>query len=254
MLTNLRRIYIPELLKYQEVIDVKEKGVLHRLKNVLRLKKQDEIRVFNPTNGEFIAAVEKITNKSISLRLKKLYREKEEITDIEVIIPIIKPDNMKWMAEKATELGVSKFIFYNPSRSQIKKINLQKISHYIIGASEQSERIYIPQLEIFEDITEYIAHSTHPILLCNELEKEKNIYTALDENVSLINKIAVMIGPEGGFAPQEIERFAQYPGVISVHLGERILRSETAMIFALSVVYSKFSTQLNYPRCNIKNV
>lgn len=237
MFDNLRRIYIPNQLSVNKMLNIESGPILNRFKNVLRLKAGDRVRIFNQNDGEYLATLDKINNKLANFTIGKLLANPGKHQKITLLIPIIKPDRLKWLVEKATELGVSEFIFYKPSRAQSWKANIEKIHQYIIGACEQSERIDIPEIETCSDIQKYISQSKQQILLCNENEKEQYIFNACHYKPS--EGINLMFGPEGGFSSEEMTLYTKHKNVSSVHLGKNVLRVETAVIFALANIYTK---------------
>jgi 16S rRNA (uracil1498-N3)-methyltransferase len=233
MYNNFKRIYVDVQLEEQKVILLIQNDIINRLKNVLRLRNGDKIKIFNPNSGEYLAVINLIQQKQIEIKIDHKIKDAELPKELKIIVPIIKPDRFRWMIEKSTELGVSHITIYKPSRGQFDKINLEKIYQYAIGACEQSERITVPSIEVIQDLAKFLSTNKSKILFCNEYENKVSIINALDieKNVNTI-----LVGPEGGFTHDEIIGLRNKDNVISTYLGDKILRTETAVIFGLSAL------------------
>ncbi|MEQ9115211.1 MAG: RsmE family RNA methyltransferase [Rickettsiales bacterium] len=248
MFNNIRRIYLNLDVMSNQVMQITDKNLLLRLTKVLRISEKDQIKVFNEVNGEFLAEVIKINKKNIELRILKKLRNVEDLKKIRILIPIIKPDRMKWLVEKATELGVTEIIFFNSKRMQKREVNLDKVKYYIIAACEQSERIYLPKVSIIEKINEYIDDNLDiKFIVLNERDNQKFISSYLAEDPDINTFI---FGPEGGFDSKEVEDMSGRSNVFSAHLGQYILRAETAVIFTISIFNSFKTSNTDYPRKN----
>lgn len=233
MYNNLKRIYLDIQLEEQKTFLVDQKDIINRLKNVLRLRVGDKIKIFHQNAGEYLAIITLINQKQIEIKIDQKIKNAELSKELQVIIPIIKPDRFRWMIEKCTELGVANIIIYKPNRGQFEKINLEKINQYVIGACEQSERITIPNIELIQDLTKFLSTNKSKILFCNEYESKISIINALDAEKNINT---VLVGPEGGFTDEEITKLRNKANVVSVYLSDKILRTETAVIFGLSAL------------------
>lgn len=234
MYRTIKRVLFKADIDKGELVfdDIKK---FHHLSNVMKLKSGDNIRVFNQKDGEWLAEIVKITKNKVTSSVIKKIRDREEESGIQIAFAPIKPDRLRFLIEKATEIGVDGFIPVITSRTVIKAINKQKIALYITGAVEQSERITVPFLsEIcnLKDFLNYYNNST--IIFCNEDEQIKMLSA-----IELKENYIILIGPEGGFTEEEKFLLAAYPNVVSVKLSNNILRSETASILALGNIMSK---------------
>ena len=240
------RLYINKKLSSNIMIYIKDKQH-HFLKNVIRIKIQDNITVFDGITGEWISKVVSINRDNIVLQIVKKNRELEPEADIWLIFAPIKSFRMNITIQKATELGVSRFVPCITQYTNQQKINSRNLQMNIIEASEQSERLTLPFLD--EDVKLDNLLNNFPkdrcIIFCNENNNTlPNINEALKEKTNKFNKWAVLIGPEGGFSEQEVEKIVSLQSTVSVSLGKRILRSDTATTAAMFSVQSIIEKQL----------
>ena len=229
------RLYVEKKLSLNIMIYIKNKQH-HFLKNVLRIKIQDNILIFDGLTGEWLSKVVSINRDNIVLQVIKKTRELKPATDVWLIFAPIKLFRMNITIQKATELGVSRFVPCITQYTNQPKINIRNLKMNIIEAAEQSERLSLPLLDEpikLDKIVENFAKD-RCLIFCNEShEKLPIIYEALTKKVNQYNKWAILIGPEGGFSKQEVEKIISLKSTISVSLGERILRSDTATTAAI---------------------
>lgn len=209
---------------------------LHQIKDVLRMNVNDELEfIFNKIS--YLVKIENMHPFKVKIiEQKKL--DNELNVDITLLYCLAKKEKIEFAIQKATELGAKRIVLVDSSRCvfKIKKIDeIKKIERYkkiSLEAAEQCNRVVIPKIIgviDFIDINKYLSD-----LNLIAYEKEKN--HLIDENL-LKNKksITILIGAEGGFSPEEVEYALNY-GYLSVSLGKRILRSETAVVYALSLL------------------
>tara|TARA_B100002052_G_scaffold292463_1_gene314088 strand:- start:1743 stop:2450 length:708 start_codon:yes stop_codon:yes gene_type:complete len=230
-MNNLRLFYQKKLS--DNLIGNLDKKQSHYVSKVMRLRENDEFNVFNES-GEWIAQIKKINKTGIEFQIVKQLRSKESRVDIWLAFSPIKSNYFNFMIQKSTELGVTKFIPVIFERSIVRKINNDRLKKIIIEATEQSNRIYTPEIE-------------SPVKLQNFLstyeDKIKLIFTDLNSNkkkISLIKSekkpLCILIGPEGDFSESERLKILNFKDVETIKLNDNILRSETAAISALSVI------------------
>lgn len=239
------RLYVEKKLSLNLMIYIKDKQH-HFLKNVLRIKISDNILVFDSITGEWLSKVVSINRNNIVLQVIKKNREIELETDVWLIFAPIKSFRMNITIQKATELGVSRFIPCVTQNTNQTKINIKSFNMNIIEASEQSERLTLPYLDQTTKLENLLENFPNDrcMILCNETQDQlPNIQNAILQKINQYKKWAIFIGPEGGFTNQEIEKINSLETTISVSLGKRVLRSDTATtaaIFSLqSIIESK---------------
>ena len=211
---------------------------------VLRLKKDDEISIFNYEHGEFLAKITEINPKEkiIYLNIVKKTKNREKAgIKITAIIAVIKNEKMDLIIEKLTELGVNEIVPVITKRSVIKiKDNEKKIKRWekiIYSAVKQCGRITKPEISpVIFSVTDLIGKiDTNPVkFLIWEKEDKKYL---IDEMAKIkgVDSVCFFIGPEGGFEQSESDELIRN-GFIPVSLGDTTLRTETAAILSAGII------------------
>tara|TARA_Y100001970_G_scaffold246661_1_gene314775 strand:- start:273 stop:1004 length:732 start_codon:yes stop_codon:yes gene_type:complete len=229
------RIFINQSISANLIIYIKNKQH-HFLKNVLRSKINDQINIFDGKSGEWQAVISSINRDNTVLRVMKNIKILEKSPDIWLILAPIKQNKMSIAIQKATELGVSKIIPCLTTYTNIKKINLRNLKENTIDAAEQSERLDIPSIEKEINLSSLLNNwpKDRKLIYCDEtIRNDKFIIESLLPYKNTKNKFAVLVGPEGGFAENEKILINEFENIISVSLGKRVLRSDTAITVAL---------------------
>ena len=229
------RLYVEKKLSSNIMIHIKNKQ-LHFLKNVLRIKIQENILVFDGLTGEWLSKVVSINRDNIVLQIIKKTKELKFETDVWLIFAPIKLFRMNITIQKATELGISRFLACITQNTNQPKINIRNLKMNIIEAAEQSERLSLPSIEEPIKIEKLLENfpKDRCLIFCNEShENLPIIHEALSNKIDQYAKWAILIGPEGGFTNLEVEKILSLPSTISVSLGKRILRSDTATTAAI---------------------
>ena len=210
-----------------------DKKQSHYVNKVMRLKENDKFNVFNES-GEWVAKINKILKGLIEFKIMKQLRSKDNKKDIWLAFSPIKSNYFNFMIQKATELGVTKFIPIIFERSIVRKINKERLNKIIIEATEQSNRISLPELENIFTLKNFLKNFENKInLVFTDLNsQQKNI--SFDSVYK--NPICVIVGPEGDFSESERLEILKFKDIRSLKLNDNILRSETAVISALSVI------------------
>ena len=229
------RLYVEKELSSNIMIYIKNKQH-HFLKNVLRIKIQDNILIFDGLTGEWLSKVISINRDNIVLQVVKKTRNLKSETDVWLIFAPIKLLRMNITIQKATELGISRFLPCITQNTNQPKINIRNLKMNIIEATEQSQRLSLPIINEPMKIEKILENfpKDRCLIFCNEShENLPIIYDALSNKIDQYTKWAVLIGPEGGFSNQEVDSIISLSSTISVSLGERILRSDTATTAAI---------------------
>ena len=238
------RIFVNKSISSNLIIYIKDKQH-HFLKNVLRIKVNDEINIFDGITGEWKSTVMSINRENTVLRVTNIINKLKKSNDIWLVFAPIKHHRMSLAIQKATELGVSKIIPCITEFTNIRKINAQNLHDNAIEAAEQSERLDVPLIEKQVDLTTLLSNwpEDRKLIYCDEKIKEKrSIIDLLTSFKDDENKWAVLIGPEGGFSDSEQELITKSKNVLSVSLGDRLLRSDTAItvsLFCIQEILSK---------------
>lgn len=224
---RLHRFFIKERV-VAEKFCISDERLIHQWRNVFRYNVGSQVVLFDGSGGEFDAVIERMTNReadvSIISKRKGVIPEKK----ITLYQSLIKKDNMEWIAEKATELGVSKIVPVVSERSEKKGLNIERLEKIIVEASEQCGRADVPVLGSI-------------LSLDDAMQSAENIVVFDSSGVSFdpslfstdYKLLSIFIGPEGGWSETEIEKFKK-AGAQFYSLGKLTLRAETAAIAALA--------------------
>ncbi len=209
---------------------------IHQIINVMRNKIHEHL-VF--INNSYAYEVEIISLNPFKVKeLNKLFLDTELSKDITLLYCLAKKDKIDFAVQKATELGVKKIVLVNSSRTILKikkdeeEKKLLRLNKIAIEASEQCGRVLVPKVEKvidYKDIKDFLSDIN---LIAYENERSLTIDKELLENKQ---SITILIGAEGGFSKEEV-KYANELGYLSICLGKRILRSETAVCYALSLL------------------
>ena len=210
------------------------KSQSHYLAKVMRVKVGKSFSLFNQS-GEWEAKINEILKGIVEFTVLKKLREKYNEKNIWLAFAPIKSNFFNFMIQKATELGVTKFVPIITDRTIVRKINYEKIEKIIIEASEQSNRIKVPKVEKTQNLNLFLKNNNHKInIIFGDLNTENQ---NLDPKIKKENKpICIIIGPEGDFTEYEREQILNFKDVQSLKINNNILRTETAAISAISIV------------------
>ena len=224
------RLFFPKSLSIN-LIDKLDKSQSHYIFKVMRVKISEVFSLFN-SSGEWQAQILSISNSIVEFKITKQLRQTENPKELWLAFSPIKSNYFNFMIQKATELGVTKFLPIIFDRTIVRKINKERLKKVIIEATEQSNRIQVPNLENPQSLSKFLDDN-----------KIDLIFTDLNTNTNKLNlkkltnkPICIIIGPEGDFSESERGEILSYKGVQAIKINENILRSETAVISALSIV------------------
>ena len=205
----------------------------HYLSKVMRAKTGENFSLFNK-KGEWLAKIDQISNGIVEFSISKQLRKIESLKEIWLAFSPIKSNYFSFMIQKATELGITKFIPIIFERTVVRKINQDRLNKIIIEASEQSNRINIPLLEKPQNLEEFLSKNIKKIdLIFTDLNSKNK---KLEVN-KLDNKpLCIIVGPEGDFSEKEKDQISNFKEIKSIKINENILRSETAAISAISII------------------
>jgi 16S rRNA (uracil1498-N3)-methyltransferase len=213
--------------------------VAGRLARVLRARSGDRIVVFTGDGSERIVEVERVSQKAITgAVIEHLPGLPEPAVRVTLCQSTVKGDRFEWALEKGTELGVARFVPLTTGRAVVRSeaggARFERWRRIIVEATEQCGRCVVPELSAPASLDETLASAEGLVLLPYEGESALGLRTAL-RAAKNVREVSILIGPEGGFAEEEVARAAD-AGAKPVSLGRRILRSETAGIAAVAAV------------------
>ena len=230
------RLYFPGKISLKNPVKLENKQV-HYLINVMRKKIDDSILVFNSVNGEFLAKISEIYKNTIIIDTIKKVRDVKIENDIWLLFAPVKKSPTEYIVQKATELGVSKIIPIITERTITKNLNINRMQDIAIESSEQCDRITIPEICAVKKLKNLILNwdNDRIIFFCDETIRNNDVVKKDFQNLSTKSFGAILVGPEGGFSANETNYLREKKFIRPIDLGPRILRSDTAVIAALSL-------------------
>ena len=245
------RLYFSGKLSLKNPVKLENKQV-HYLINVMRKKKDDTLLVFNSVDGEYLAKISEIYKKYILLTIVKKTREVEAELDLWILFAPVKKAPTEYIIQKATELGASKIFPVITDRTITKQINLKRMQDIAIEASEQCERLTIPEIFDLKKIKELIENwdEKRIILYADETIRKQDETKFHFQNLHSKSLGAILIGPEGGFNNDEIQYLRKKTFIEPIDLGPRILKSDTAVISALVLWHCLNGNMKKYAQSN----
>ena len=223
------RLFFPESLSIN-LTDKLNKSQSHYLAKVMRINIGKKFSLFNQ-NGEWEAKITNITKGIVEFSTIKKLRSKDNEKEIWLAFAPIKFNYLNLMIQKATELGVSKFIPILTERTIVRKINEKRLNKIIIEASEQSNRLKVPKLDEIIKLDNFLKFNQKTNIIFGDLNTD---------NKKIIVKgtepLCILIGPEGDFTLKEREKILKLKNIIPLKINENILRSETAAISMISII------------------
>ena len=223
-------------LFYRESLSVNltaslNKSQSHYVNKVMRIKENEVFSLFN-SSGEWEAKIISFSKSIVEFNVTKQLRQKENTKELWLAFSPIKSNYFNFMIQKSTELGVTKFLPIIFDRTIVRKINKERLEKVIIEAAEQSNRIQVPNIEDTQNLNNFL-NKNDVDLIFTDLNSNNNKV----DLKKLSNKpTCIVVGPEGDFSESERQEILSYKGVQAIKINENILRSETAVISAISII------------------
>lgn len=205
------------------------------LTQVMRLAAGAEVLLFNGRHGEWRATIVEVAKRGCRLTVGAQTRPHHVGPDLDLVVALVKRGRLETIIEKATELGARRVRLAVTRRTNADHTNVARLQAIATEAAEQTGRLDVPQIVAPEKLDRMLDGWDTPrrLMFCDEAGGVPPVLTALKDNSAA--PWAVLIGPEGGFDPQEGERLRSLDFVTPVSLGPRILRADTAAIAALTL-------------------
>ena len=230
MLMSNIRLFFSESLSHNLTATL-DKSQSHYVSKVMRVKENEVFSLFNGS-GEWEAKILSISKSIVEFNITKQLRQKENPKELWLAFSPIKSNYFNFMIQKATELGVTKFLPIIFDRTIVRKINKKRLEKVIVEATEQSNRINIPKMEEPKSLDLFLKNNNMNLIFTDL--NTTNTKINLDQLTS--NPTCVIIGPEGDFSEKEREQILKFEGVQPIKINQNILRSETAVISAISII------------------
>ncbi len=209
----------------------------HYISKVMRIKEGENFSLFNDS-GEWEAKINEIKKGIVNFIIVKKLKNSENNSEIWLAFTPIKLNYLNFMIQKATELGVTKFIPILTERTMVRDLNSKRLNKVIIEASEQSNRIKLPKLEKlikFKDFTKLYKDND---IVFGDLNSTND-----QIKINKDSPVCILIGPEGDFSENERKEILDLKNVKSLKINKNILRTETAAISIISIISFKILSQ-----------
>jgi 16S rRNA (uracil1498-N3)-methyltransferase len=232
----MRRMYVSVPLAEGAAVAL-EGAVAHRIARVLRLRLGERIALFDGSGLEAVGELVRVSPSRAEARIVAIRPGlPEPAVRVTLCQSVVKGERFEWALEKGTEIGVARFVPLLAQRNVARPAagaKLERWRRIVIEAAEQCGRCVVPDVAAPATIADALAALQPPAIVPYEGERETGLRAALDA-LGRPEALTILVGPEGGFTQEEIER-AVSRGVRPVSLGPRILRSETAGIVAATL-------------------
>jgi 16S rRNA (uracil1498-N3)-methyltransferase len=226
------RLFHPESIT-QNTTGLLSKEHTHYVVNVMRLKRGSNINFFNK-DGEWLSEIVFLDRDRVEVKFLNKLKEPNNTSNIELAICLVKKSPMETILQKATELGVSKIIPIVSERTEVKEINYERANRIVVEATEQSNQLMPPQIYEVTKLKDYLKNlDGSSKLLFADVNSKENLKT---EVLKEAKTLSILIGPEGDFSPEERELILANSSVEPFTISRNILRSDTAVISAISLV------------------
>jgi 16S rRNA (uracil1498-N3)-methyltransferase len=250
------RLYVPDTLAPDAVIAPAADQARYLL-TVMRLKAGDPLLLFNGRDGEWRALVAEVSKRDCRLKAQTLVRAQASPPDLDLIVAVVKRAPLETIVEKATELGALRLRLMITRRTNAGPVNIARLQAIAVEAAEQTGRLDVPEIAAPQKLDAILAEwaGDRCLMFCDEAGDDPSAEWGgtggrgaaarpalqnaaqhkVQQNASGSPPWAVMIGPEGGFTPDERADLRGLSFVVPVSLGPRILRADTAAIAALTL-------------------
>ncbi len=204
------------------------------LTQVMRLKAGDPLLVFNGSDGEWRCVIAEALKKGVVLRADEQVREQVTPPDLRLLIATVKKSALEFAVEKATELGAARIGLVTTARTQPQHVRMDRLEAIAEESAEQTGRLDVPAVEAPRKLADVLDDwdAGRQLMFCDETGGEPALKALAAAGPG---RWAILIGPEGGFSPEERERLRALPFTTAVSLGPRVLRADTAATTALTL-------------------
>jgi len=213
-----------------------DRGQSNYLVTVMRLAAGAGVAVFNGRDGEWRADLTDAHRKAATLTAREMMRPQTPLPDLHLVFAPIRKARTDFIVEKACETGCARVRPVITRYTQSERLNLDRLRAHMLEAAEQCGGVSIPDLDPPQPLTTLLAEwpADRKLIFCDEARTAPPMLTAL-AGIPRGTPAALLIGPEGGFSPEEAARLHAHPATLPVSLGPRILRADTAAVAALAL-------------------
>ena len=226
------RLYHPDSID-ENTTSLLSKEHTHYVTNVMRLKRGSNLNFFNK-DGEWLSEIVFLNRDRVEVKFLKKLKEPANTSNIELAICLVKKSPMDNILQKATELGVSKIIPIISERTEVKELNQDRAKKIVIESTEQSNQMIPPKISKTIKLKDFLQNLDETTkLLFADINSKHNLKS---EKLKDFKSLCILIGPEGDFSPSERASILSISEVTPFSMSKNILRSDTAVISAISLV------------------
>ena len=226
------RLYNPDSIE-ENSTNLLSKEHTHYVVNVMRLKRGSNINFFN-SEGEWKSEIVFLDKDRVEVKIIEKIKQPKGLSNIELAICLVKKNPMEIILQKATELGVRKITPIISERTEVKELNYDRANKIVIESTEQSNQLSPPKISEVIKLKDFLNNlDGSSKLLFADVHSTQNLKA---ETLNQGSPISVLIGPEGDFSPSERDLILKNSNVTSFTISRNILRSDTAVISAISSV------------------
>ena len=228
------RLYFPDKIQ-SDLSSHLTNEQTHYVKVVMRLKIGDKLYIFN-TLGEWNAIIESYEKNGAKIKIMEKVRDKDNEKNIWLAFFPIKQNSLNFVIQKGTELGVRKFIPILSDRTIVREVNIERIKKIIVEASEQSNRISVPEINKPDPLKNFLSifPKNGCLIFCDINSNQNNLKNIFEKKVD--GPMCILIGPEGDFSENERKMIIDHNQTYSISLAKNILKAETAALSAITIV------------------
>ena len=213
-----------------------DRDAAHHLCNVLRLRSGDAVLLFNGRDGEWRGDLAAAGKRATTVALDRQVRKQPAPNDLYYLFAPLKHARLDYVVQKAVELGVSRLQPVLTRHTQVARVNLERMRANVVEAAQQCGVLAVPDVAAPSTLDEAIADEMRLLAFCDEEADLADPVAALRVAAKNGRPVAVLIGPEGGFADEERAALLKRANTVRLALGPRILRADTAAVAALTLV------------------
>ena len=214
-----------------------DRDAANHLCNVLRLTRGDAVLLFNGRDGEWRGTLAEAGKRAASVRAEERLRPQPPANDLHYLFAPLKHARLDYVVQKAVELGASRLQPVLTRHTQVTRINLERMQANVIEAAQQCGVLAVPEVAAPIKLDEAVADAARLLVFCDEDAEIADPVTALRAAAKDgVPPLAVLVGPEGGFAEEERTLLLRRANSVRLALGPRILRADTAAVAALALV------------------
>lgn len=228
---SIIRLYHPENI-LENSTSLLSKEHTHYLVNVMRAKRGGNVNFFNK-NGEWLSEIVFLEKDRVEVKFLSKIKENTNTHNIELAICLVKKNAIEIILQKATELGIKKIIPIISERTEVKEINFERANKIVIEATEQSNQLEPPEISEILKLKDFLNINTNNKIFFADINSD---YSLEKKDFKEGETVTVLVGPEGDFSPAERELILNGSNTIAFSLSKNILRTDTAVISAISLV------------------